>query len=131
MVQFFKKLVLMFKSKQRQNIYPAYIYNKNELLESYDRIASRLFLYKQEESLKDVRELLQIAKNISMLECCDSIDEKDMIKRQAKLDVFTKVVDSFEYYINRKTIEKSEGKHAVVGTIKTFRRPSNSAGASI
>lgn len=127
------KLINYIKSmfKKKPELHYEIHFNKEKLQNTSGAILDRLHLYKHDDCMKDILYLINIGKNISLLECASARDEKESVMSKARLEVFSKLQGHFETAVNKKVIEAKEGKKSIPGTINIFRRTSNQAGSSI
>ena len=126
MIEFIKNLF-----KKKPILHYEIHYNKVELQEKSGSILDRLHLYKHDEAMKDVMMLIQIAKNIAVLDVASHRGEKDILRAQIRADVFSELQNHFEREVNKKTLESKEGKKPITGTVNMFRRTTNQAGSAV
>ena len=118
---------MWFKKKEEtKKVYPDVVMAKDNLMKSFSVILDRLSEYKQDECMKDIREIIQIGKNAAILDSAFSATDVDRIRFQAKIEVYTELQTQIEGAVNRVTVERREGKGPVRGTLRTVR-PQNAA----
>jgi hypothetical protein len=120
----------MFFSKKNKN-YVELEYNRETLMSHLNDILDRFYVYKQEECMKDVFQVVQIGKNTAILDAAKALTNEERIKYQAKIEVYQELDNAFTSAVNRISHEKKEGKGPTKGSFNVFRRVSNQAGSAI
>lgn len=120
---------MFFKKKQHSRV--ELKFNKDQLDRYAAEICDRLHLYKDEDGMKDLRELIQLSKNAAVLDCAGAKDENELIRFKAKVESFSELQHLVESSLHAKKLEAKEGKKQVKGTVNLYRRGSSQAGSAI
>lgn len=118
----------MFKRKKSEDLI---VFNRDKIHEDISKITDILHIFKDDECMKNIRYLIKLGKNISVLDCASSRNDHDRVMAQAKLTVMSDLEYLLESSVNKKAVESKEGKKPVTGTFNVFRRVSNQADISI
>jgi hypothetical protein len=103
-------------------------FNKDKLQKDINNLSNRIFDYRKDLGLQIIQEVIELAKNIEVLELASAKDESDMQRHKGRLQAFT---DLSAYILNSLEFHKQEDKQTPRGTIKMARRTSNQAGVSL
>lgn len=112
---------MWFKKKEKV-IYPEIVTSREKLNSSLDVIIDRLSEYRQDEGVKDLMEVIQIGKNIAVLDAAKAPNDQDRIRFQAKVEAYHELQTFIEAGINRVKNEIRNGKGPVRGTIRSVNR---------
>lgn len=120
---------MIFKKKKAAELQIEF--NKQKIEEAKTEIFERLHVYKEDECLKDIQELVQIGKNQAILDCHSVACIEDLQKKQALIHAYDEIQSFIEKALIFQKIEAKDGKKAVPGTITQLRRQSTTAGSAI
>lgn len=120
---------MLFKKKSK--ITEVIEFNRQKLFESIGTLADRLHVYKEDQGVRDVVEIINLWKNNAVLDVTYARDEKERIAFQAKLAALDELKHALERDINRTIKEVKDETNRPTGTLKMFRRVNNQAGSSI
>lgn len=121
---------MFFNKKESKVIPPEVVMSRDTLMKSFSSILEKLAEYKNDECMKDVREILQIGKNVAILDSAFSGSESDRVRFQAKIEMYNELQTHIEAAVSRTKTELKNGKGPVRGTLRTVR-PQNLAGSTI
>jgi len=105
--------------------------NQEKLSNQMREIGDRLSEYKDDPALKDILNLIKVGKDLAILSCASAKDDKDRVFSQSKVESYNDIQHFIEVSINRKVVERREGKKPVSGTFNAFRRASNQANSAV
>lgn len=117
--------------KKKTQAYVEIQYSRNKLLTDLNDILNRFYVYKNDEAMKDIFQVLQIGKNMAILDAAKARDDNERRHFQAKVDVYAELDNEITQAVNRISHEKREGKGPQPGAINMFKRVSNQAGSAI
>lgn len=112
----------MFFKKKSRVVFPEVVFSKETLTKALSDLLDKLSAYKQDECMKDVREIIQIGKNAAILDSSMAIDESQRIRFQAKIEAYRELQDWIEVAVNRVATESRAGKGPMRGALRTVSR---------
>lgn len=103
-------------------------FNKNKLREEIENLSSKLYPLRQDLALQIIKEVIEMAKNVQILEVNSYKSESDLLIHRGRLQALSDLASYIERSMTNKPTE--EGAPKARDTIKT-RRFSSTAGAAI
>jgi hypothetical protein len=119
------------KKKEAPKAFETLELNVVSLNEKMERIAARMYVFKEDECMRDVKELIRIGKNLALIAAASAANDSERVKYQAKFEAHDDLNKFIEQWLNTKPKPKEEDKPR--GTLRlanTFRRVNNQAGSA-